>query len=494
MADTMNEKKHPELERIADPAAYEYQLPSKRINDGDDLTFFFASTAYRDLLSWLLQLTRAMFPEQTDEGKVLSCTLDKPPHYSKQVLALQSLLHDLLGLIDQAPPDTGARRFGNISFRKWFQLAEQKAPILLQRYLGTFLPTLSGTKPEHTSLLDELKVYLLGSFGSSQRLDYGTGHELSFLAFLACLWKVDVFDAGEEQAIVIGIVQPYLALMRKLILTYTLEPAGSHGVWGLDDHSFVPYIFGSAQLGPPIKRSDVASPLPTEGSLPEAPSPASVANKAVVADYRDINMYFSAIQFIYDVKTGPFWEHSPVLYDISGIKDGWGKINKGMLKMYAAEVLGKFPVVQHFPFGSLFSWQRDPRATETTATFHAQQQPPQSKDVPPVASIPSGTAAPWSHIGNTTLPQMQASTGMPSTRAPWASNSALDRHMSTTAPRMAAPRMMAVASARMGASNSSSDTSASTAAPWASNGQPGISGVRAMPSTAAPWAKKDSGS
>jgi serine/threonine-protein phosphatase 2A activator len=39
-------------------------------------------------------------------------------------------------------------------------------------------------------------------------------------------------------------------------------------------------------------------------------------------------MYFSAIGFIYDVKKGPFWEHSPMLYDISGIRAGWGKINK----------------------------------------------------------------------------------------------------------------------------------------------------------------------
>jgi hypothetical protein len=39
-------------------------------------------------------------------------------------------------------------------------------------------------------------------------------------------------------------------------------------------------------------------------------------------------MYFSAIGFIYDVKKGPFWEHSPILYDISGVKAGWAKINK----------------------------------------------------------------------------------------------------------------------------------------------------------------------
>lgn len=113
--------------------------------------------------------------------------------------------------------------------------------------------------------------------------------------------------------------------MRNLILTYTLEPAGSHGVWGLDDHSFLPYILGSAQYSPPI---DVGSQVPTEGSLKGAPSPVKVAKKDSVEDYRSTNLYFSAIGFIFDVKSGPFWEHSPTLYDISGIKDGWAKINK----------------------------------------------------------------------------------------------------------------------------------------------------------------------
>jgi len=233
--------------------------------------------------------------------------------------------------------------------------------------------------------------------------------------------------------------------MRTLIQTYTLEPAGSHGVWGLDDHSFLPYIFGSAQLGPPIPTTST-TPTPTSGSLSSAPSPDSITAKPTVASLAGNNMYFAAIQFIYDVKTGPFWEHSPTLFNISGIKAGWGKINKGMLKMWEAEVLGKFPVVQHFPFGSLFAWERDPTAVGT-ATVHAQQQPAAASR----GGDSVGTKAPW-----TTGPG--TGNGMPATQAPWAS---------TGVPGSAMPL---------------------TTAPWAAASPLPPPGPGGMPPMRAPWA------
>jgi serine/threonine-protein phosphatase 2A activator len=200
----------------------------------------------------------------------------------------------------------------------------------------------------------------------------------------------------------------YFKVIRRLILTYTLEPAGSHGVWGLDDHFFMPYIFGSAQLTRPINENE---PMPLEGSVPGAPRPADVTKAATVDMHREDNMYFAAIGFINDVKKGPFWEHSPILFDISGIRDGWGKINKGMLKMLDAEVLGKFPVVQHFPFGSLFSWDVDADAAAAAQTVHTAHQP--TSAVPSNPAAPSiGTAAPWA--------QKQTVTPMTGTAAPWA--------------------------------------------------------------------------
>lgn len=39
--------------------------------------------------------------------------------------------------------------------------------------------------------------------------------------------------------------------------------------------------------------------------------------------------------------------------------------------MYSAEVLSKFPVVQHFRFGFLFSWDQDPDASVAPMSVHA---------------------------------------------------------------------------------------------------------------------------
>ena len=392
----------PVLDILQDIAGQRFQDPLKQINEGQDVSIFLQSKAYRDIMIFLLQLNRAMFPSKSPESnKVQAWQIGSShPVHSKPVRQIQSILQTLNSILTEAPPDPGPRRFGNMAFRKYHEILTEKTPNLFSHHL----PTL----PQGSHI--ELSSYFLGSFGSAQRLDYGSGHELSFLAFLGCLWKLSFFSTttadpqGESRGIVMGIIQPYFELIRRLIKTYSLEPAGSHGVWGLDDHSFLPYIFGSAQYGPPITPD---SQTPTEGSLDGAPSPGDVAQAAKAARQKDTNMYFSAISFIHEVKRGPFWEHSPMLYDISGVRGGWGKTNKGMIKMYNAEVLSKFPVVQHFRFGELFSWERDPDAPDA---------------VPPSVHVASQPAK--ESLGGVSVAEKGVARGVPTpqegTKAPWA--------------------------------------------------------------------------
>jgi serine/threonine-protein phosphatase 2A activator len=427
---------------ILDPSAkHKFVLPVRKIHDGPDVSFFLNCLAYKDIVTFVLQLNHSMIPrlaESQTATKVQTWELDSDAvTLSEPILKLQRLIGRLDSLMDEVPPDTGPRRFGNISFRKWYNLIEEKLPALLREFLPPDIESFgdSSEVAAGVTALDELQVYLLGSFGSPERLDYGTGHELSFLAFLGVLWKLGLFRGHEpgvaERGIVIGVFEPYLNLVRRLIKSYTLEPAGSHGVWGLDDNSFLPYIFGSAQLAPAIHEAD---PTPTEGSLPEATDASFVTNRSFVQRERTRNMYFSAIGFIFDVKRGPFGEHSPMLYDISGITAGWGKINKGMIKMYNAEVLSKFPVVQHFPFGSLFRWEKDPEAVHPATTTHTASQPLRE---PPASSMTTSRPSPGYKLASlkgptsagrgTSAPWAAAASKPPNgmvdgvTRAPWAS-------------------------------------------------------------------------
>ena len=403
------------LEQLPSITDHAFEKPVKKIHDGPDVQFFLTTYAYRDIMTFILQLNHAMVARKSPEAHsphIRRWTLDSPDlSYSDPIQRLRRLLEKIEQLIQDAPPDTGPRRFGNVSFRTWHKLVDSRIHTLLAEALP----------PDLGPSIDEVAAYLMGSFGSPQRLDYGTGHELSFLAFLGCLWKVKFFKESsadeEERAVVLGLFEPYLRLVRSLIKVYNLEPAGSHGVWGLDDNSFLPYIFGSAQLSPAITDSDET---PLEGSLPDAPEPGSVAKSTLVDKEKGHNMYFSAIAFIFDVKKGPFWEHSPMLFDISGIKDGWGKINKGMIKMYNAEVLSKFPVVQHFPFGSLLRWEKDPTAKPPPVSTHSSSQPLRNptNNAPTTArpAGPPGTAAPWA-----APPARPVGFVNGVTQAPWAS-------------------------------------------------------------------------
>lgn len=187
--------------------------PVKRIHEGQDVSAFLTSKAYTDIMTFVLQLNRSMFPKKLPDGTAQEWPLGTDGvQYSAPVRQLQGLLSKLEDIIQEVPPDTGPRRFGNISFRKWHEVVQSRASDLLREFLpAELLDTPSSDADGHTAE-SELKAYFLGSWGSGQRLDYGTGHELSFLAFLGAIWKLNGFPKAEpgveERAIVLGVIEP----------------------------------------------------------------------------------------------------------------------------------------------------------------------------------------------------------------------------------------------------------------------------------------------
>lgn len=153
----------------------------------------------------------------------------------------------------------------------------------------------------------------------------------------------------------------YLELVRNLQQRYKMEPAGSHGVWSLDDYQFIPFIWGSSQLMGNFLtyfivfyHARFVIKIYFIGN--NAIEPSKFLDDNILSKHGKDYMFLSCIQYIMRVKTGLFAEHSNQLWGISGVSS-WAKINQGLIKMYTKEVLGKFPVIQHMLFGSLLSIQ-----------------------------------------------------------------------------------------------------------------------------------------
>ncbi len=283
---------------------------------------FLASSAAEDFLGFALALNEAV------RGHALSDTCQ----VTETTAALVKMLDTMDTWVNEIPPAEHTLRYGNPSFRLWFARLKDQASTLVASILPAYLNTRSD-------VLNEITPYLIDSFGNETRIDYGTGHETTFIAFLFCLARLGLVTPQQDGITLVNkVFDRYIRLMRRIQTTYWLEPAGSHGVWGLDDYQFFPFIWGSSQLSdhPYLK-------------------PSSIHIQETLEQESQDYLYLAAIRFVKHVKKGSLSETSPILNDISAVPS-WTKVNKGMIKMYQAEVLGKVPIMQHFLFGSLLSW------------------------------------------------------------------------------------------------------------------------------------------
>ncbi|EGC28373.1 hypothetical protein DICPUDRAFT_90956 [Dictyostelium purpureum] len=294
------EQQRQQLVEIKDIEQHKFVKPVKVVTCEDDIRKFLVSEACNNLLKYI----------QTISDQIKSKPNDiETPYFKSQPM-----------------------RYGNKAYRTWYQkMTENIERVHLEMF---------GEESEkYKESIQELSPYLMDAMGNQTRLDYGTGHELHFVVWTFCLRRIGYLKSEDEIDIALKVFPCYLELVRKLQRVYGLEPAGTHGVWSLDDYQFIPFIWGAAQL--------INNPFGIK--------PASITIEKIVDQYYPKYMYLACIKYINTVKKGPFHEHSRDLFNISGAAS-WDKINMGMMKKFYADVLSKVPIIQHFLFGSLVSF------------------------------------------------------------------------------------------------------------------------------------------
>ncbi|CAJ0599424.1 unnamed protein product [Cylicocyclus nassatus] len=307
--------------KTIDVQNHSYEVPIRRILHIFDLNPFYFCEGYQLLLDFLHELNDSVLNVKTcDDISV-----------SENAIKVIEMLDKMMAWMEQFPPEEDIhQRYGNKAYRKWYDHLLQE----LNNVVGAILP--DELKPATV----ELCAYLEDSFGNSTRIDYGSGHESSFAIFLLCLYRIGYFTKSDNRAVVLRVFVKYLHLCRTLQTTYKMEPAGSQGVHSIDDFQFIPFLWGSAQLAG------------NKSLVPE-----SYLKPTTVEANAHKYLFFDCVNFINQTKSGPFYQHSNQLWNISAVPT-WTKVNSGLFKMYEGEVLKKFPVVQHFRFGTLFSFEK----------------------------------------------------------------------------------------------------------------------------------------
>lgn len=308
----------PPLPSPPDVSNWTFSTPTRRILSPKDHEIFLKSPTRDLIVAWVFGLAESVVGTPDSDYS--------DADFSDQIRALVAILDEAEELAKQSPPnEQGGSRFGNKAFRGFLDLVKEKLP--------AWHNSLGITNPD---AINELSAYLNQSFGNRNRIDYGSGHELNFAIWMLCMYQMGAVQKTDFPGLVLRVFVRYLRLMRTVQMMYYLEPAGSHGVWGLDDYQFLPFLFGASQLR---DHSYI--------------TPRAIHHALTLEEFGEDYMYLGQVNFVNSTKTvkGLRW-HSPMLDDISSAKS-WTKINEGMRRMFVAEVLGKLPVMQHFLFGSL---------------------------------------------------------------------------------------------------------------------------------------------
>lgn len=329
--------------------AIESQLLSRQINNVSDVAYYKTeSPAYSNLLLYVDLLCEKI---RGTSNKVLN---KKYQIKAEPFIQCSQFLTNLETLCDEtdlnSAKGSATLRFGHVAFRDWFDRMKAEC--------RQFISVIAST--QNIQLQEELYIYLSESFGNRMRIDYGTGHELNFIVFTMGLsYLVEKDDSSKPAPLssesLKGYVDNhgfdihalfashYLKLCRRLQTKFRLEPAGSRGVYNMDDFQFLPFLFGAAQLCcvKYISTSDFYQP-------------------DQVDMFKSDFIFFGALDFILNNKRGPFNEHSYTLWGFTNL-GSWDNMTRRIRAKFIDDVLSPFPVVQHLLFGKyIFRWEKEP--------------------------------------------------------------------------------------------------------------------------------------
>lgn len=298
-----------------------YKEPTKVVKCAEYICKWLRSEAYYDILGFVVEISEAI------QG--IKCTDNI--YISDSMCEFLKIFDKLNDMIDLTPPLQNAKKnFGDTAYRGWSNKMDND----IYQILSNALPS------NKCHAVHELGWYLSSSFGNAPRMDYGTGHELSFTFFMCALFKANLLQKEDKVACALVLFNKYLQLVRRLQQTYKLQAIGSNGVYSLDDYHFLGYIWGSAQLS-------LASPF----------APCSFLDNITIEKYKNDYLFLGCIDYIRQRKPeGHFAEHSYQLWCITAVKN-WPKLNAGLLTMYQEEILSRYSIMQHMSFGELLTFK-----------------------------------------------------------------------------------------------------------------------------------------
>lgn len=114
--------------------------------------------------------------------------LNHPVTISPVIHSILQFLEKVDKIADETPLIEQPQRFGNKAFATFYQhLCDQVEELLKEALPEKF----------HKAV-PEISVYVTESVGNSTRIDYGSGHELSFVVFIYCLFRIGALDCNSR--------------------------------------------------------------------------------------------------------------------------------------------------------------------------------------------------------------------------------------------------------------------------------------------------------